>query len=188
MLMAGGDSVPRTVDVLTMSPRVHRRGYAPTTSMRPDILGEVFQKMCNWTAPDSFLQSVADSNYSLPLVVEASMEHCGGTTLPWASEGLWSKMADVIITKETSAGDAKQQLRRCNSDGERACIIFVETIVLYRREAGWPELILRIVQKPFVLITTDRYDHCVPTPHVPAQEGERSVAIQELMDSQLLIR
>ena len=60
-------------------------------------MAAVFKRHCSWDAPVEFLTSLAESNYSVPELVEASATHCKGSALPYTSIDLWYHHADVRV-------------------------------------------------------------------------------------------
>jgi hypothetical protein len=71
--------------------------------------------------------------------------------------------ADVRVVAGRGISEVEQELRAlCNDPTrEEACVVFVETPLIWTSEFG-AAMLLRVLQQPFVLITGDNIDQCVP--------------------------
>jgi hypothetical protein len=127
-----------------------------------EIVSSIFQRHCDWTPPTSLLEEMQGSNYTVPSLVNASMEHCPKSALPFAGVDLWYHQADVRITGGDAETAARALEKACNNETRtEACIIFMET-ELIRNSSYGAALLLRVVQQPFVLISAGNKAECVP--------------------------
>jgi hypothetical protein len=69
----------------------------------------------------------------------------------------------VRIVAGRPTHEVEQELHtRCNDPArEEACIVFVQSGLIWTEEYG-AAMLLRVLQQPFVLITGDNEDLCVP--------------------------
>ena len=94
------NSVTGTDMLVSMNGAVSQERSEPVrrrVGLEPDIMADVFKRHCKWDAPENFLKSLAEANYSVPALVEASAEHCQESSLPYTSLDLWYHHADVRI-------------------------------------------------------------------------------------------
>ena len=91
----------------------------------------------------------------------------------------------------TSNKDAERELHaQCNDPARKeACVVFLQTD-LYRSSGEGTALLLRVIQQPFILITGNNDDECVPYKAVPRADEENTTPhdVDDLIRSPLLIR
>ena len=153
-----------------------------------DIVKNIFWRHCLWKLPVLFVNELRqNSEYTVPLLFNASMEHCVGSALPLASIDLWIHHSDVIIRTDTKHDQIEENLSRaCNSPhSDHACVVFVQTEAIWTDEIG-AALLVRTIHQPFVLITASNSDICVPYPYYPFTNLHP--AVEYLLRSPLLIR
>lgn len=158
--------------------------------LNPEIVASVFKRHCNWDPPSKMLEELAQSNYSVPALVEASVEHCPKSALPFASIDIWYHQADVRLTGGSTEEQARALDKHCNDPKrEEACIIFVQTELMRSTGLG-ASLIMRVVQQPFIVVSAGNDDECVPYRVVPRADEEQSTPsdVDDLIRSPLLIR
>jgi hypothetical protein len=155
----------------------------PLKKLNSTMILQIFQKHCNWSAPHS-KESFADFTTTQKLI-EGSALHCANSALPYASVDVWYHQADVRIISGASVEVVRAQLHeKCNTNTERACIIFLETFLL--SDTLGCSLLLEMLKRPFVLITADNRDNCVPFSTYPASASSSEIDL--LIASPLLIR
>lgn len=155
----------------------------PLKQLNSTIILQIFQKHCNWSASSKELSAGFTSTQKL---IEGSALHCANSALPYASVDVWYHQADVRIISGTPVKVARAQLHeKCNTNTERACIIFLATSEILSDTLGC-SLLLEMLKRPFVLITADNRDDCVPFPTYPASASSPEADL--LMASPLLIR
>ena len=154
----------------------------------PDVVELVFQKHCAWKPPSSFLETLhRHQAYPLPFLINASLHHCSGSSLPFASVDLWYHHADVAVERGSDVTVVQRSLHEsCNDPArDRACLIFYDTEMIWSDHLG-AELILDIVHHPFVLVTAGNSVMCTPIPEYPSKN--RHLGVELLLRSPLLIR
>ena len=154
-----------------------------------------FERHCGWTPTPEFKQSLtATRDYPVPLLVDAAGEHCPSSSLPYTSVDLWYHHADVVIAGTSPQAAERELDERCNNkESGRACIIFVQRPLIHSDYLG-AAFLLRVLKRPFVLLTADNDDPCLPYDSVPAAGGPdaappaMSPGVAALVKSPLLIR
>jgi hypothetical protein len=127
-----------------------------------EIVSSIFQRHCGWTPPTSLLEEMKGSNYTVPPLVKAAMEHCPKSALPFSSIDVWYHQADVHITGGETESAARALEKACNDEARtEACIIFMQT-ELIRSNSHGAALLLRVVQQPFILVSAGNGDECIP--------------------------
>lgn len=152
--------------------------------LNPSTISHIFQKHCNWSASRS---EVLPADFtSMQNLIRESTLHCAESALPYPSVDVWYHQADVRIISGTPVEAARIDLHeKCNAITERACIIFLETSLIHSNTLGCAFL-LEVLERPFVLITADNRDDCVPLCTYPA--SNLSSKADSLITSPLLIR
>ena len=156
----------------------------PLKQLNSTTILQIFQKHCNWFASRS--EELSADFTTTKKLIERSALHCTNSALPYASVDVWYHQADVRIISGTTVKVARTQLHeKCNKNTERACIIFLATSEILSDTLGC-SLLLEMLKCPFVLITADNRDDCVPFPKYPAPPSSPEVDL--LIASPLLIR
>ena len=76
-----------------------------------EIIRDIFLRHCLWTLPDSFIRQLHhNSEYNVPLLFNASIEHCQGSALPVASVDLWIQHADVVVREDSKRDETERDL------------------------------------------------------------------------------
>jgi hypothetical protein len=63
--------------------------YPLASSLEPLILKHIFERHCNWTPTEQWLENITSTDYAVPELVAASMDKCQRSSLPWTSVDLW---------------------------------------------------------------------------------------------------
>lgn len=152
--------------------------------LNPTTISHIFQKHCNWSASRS--EGLPADFTSMQNLIRESTLHCTESALPYPSVDVWYHQADVRIISGTPVEVARMDLHeKCNKKSERACIIFLVTSLIHSYTLGC-SFLLEVLERPFVLITADNHDECVPFITYPASISSSEADF--LIASPLLIR
>jgi hypothetical protein len=136
--------------------------------IRPEVAVSVFKRHCGWEPPEGgeLMAALRGGGDALPLLIQAAFERCEGeSALPFVGVDTWHDHADVRVVDEKADVAALEAGldAACNARGgaRGACVVFSTPRVLRSGTHG-AALLLRVLQRPFVLITADNEDECVP--------------------------
>jgi len=163
----------------------------PTVAHKLDcgIMSMVFEKHCGTKPSDELLKSCGTKDYFLPELTLEANDKCKKSSLPFISIDLFREHADIIISNEKDIRSLEVELdEKCNKrkEDDGACLIFFGLRDIYCPIYG-AGFLLRWLNKPFSLISTQNDDECIPFYEHPREAfGKNHSDVDLLLQSPLL--
>lgn len=189
--------IPLTYDEVDQNPsrRIDNQTASQWNDEKHQFWQQIFAKHCGGEA--KILSSRSANPWFLddlvPALFTSAVLHCPGSSLPYPSVDVWYHHADIRIVQGSQSKDVALHLEAlCNQrlDG-KACVIFLDTSLIHDVRLG-ASMLHQMLRRPFILITANNDDECVPYSTVPRQDtgSGRTLSpdIDALIQSPLLLR